>query len=375
MLQLTQSEKSKLTTFVLIFACIGALGALMRVYDFLFLRGLDYSAGLGAARLENMRLVEEAGAGTNYLSAISRSLIGFSSVAAMLVFLRFEQFKWDTIRIALLSFATVLGASALEGGRNTIAVNFVLIASCIITRKALGKRGLPEHKNLKRAINIGVLLSLALLSYIWIDRLEAVGHEGQAATAALETVFDMKFADWISQLQIDGVGGILFTLVGIVFYVIHGVNQMNWLVGSIDSQHLSLGSYNFDLPALALQSISGWNVRFDPSVLERVGVYMTAIGELYIDFGFEGTLLALLAIGYLMGSVWSRMKSSNSVASELLNAWGVAGILVSPLYSILAGFFGVLAVMLLFAVLFGHGRTQSGLSRIAPVPPHTAAES
>lgn len=349
---LTASEQRRLVHFVVIFAIIGAAGALLRTYDFLFLRGLDYSSGLGAARLDNIQLVEAAGAGTNYLSAVSRAMIGFSTAAAMIVFLRFELFSWRVARLALLSFAIMLGASALEGGRNTIAVNFVLIFSAALTRKALTKKGVPSSPRLRRALKTMGLLAFALLSYIWIDRLSAVGHESQNATAAIEAVFDIRFNDWINRMEMDGVGNLIFTLIGIVFYYTHGVNEMNWLVTSIGDSHVSLGAYNFDLLALAIQGATGWNIRFDPAMLERAGVYMTGVGELALDYGVTWTPVVLCLIGYLMGSVWRRMKNSNSIASELLNAWGVAGILVSPLYSIIAGFFGVLAVILFFALFF-----------------------
>lgn len=347
-----EKQVHDLAKYVVFLALIGALGALIRACDFLLLRGLDYSAGLGAARLENMRLVDEVGAGTNYLSAIGRALIGCSTVAAMLAFLRFEQLPWKVSRLALMSFAFVLAASALEGGRNTIAVNFVFIAACAITRKSLVKKALPDHRMLKQFMKISLLLALALVSYIWIDRMGAIGHESENVTSALETLFNVQFADWINQMEMDSWGSFVFTLVGIVFYFIHGLNEMNWLVDSLQFDQLSWGSYNFDLPTLAIQAITGWNIRFDADVLERQGIYMTAIGELFIDFGFTGTLISLLIIGYLMGSVWHRMKRADSVSCELLNAWGIAGILVSPLYSVVAGFFNVLGVILIFGIVF-----------------------
>lgn len=365
---LREKQAHDLGKYVAVLAIIGALGALMRACDFLFLRGLDYSAGIGAARLANMQLVEEVGKGTNYLSALGRALIGFSSVAAMIAFLRFEQLPWKVSRLALMSFAFVLGASALEGGRNTIAVNFLFIAACAITRKSLFKKALPDHSKLRRLIKIGLLLALALMSYIWIDRMSAIGHESQDVTSAIEALFDMQFADWINQMEMDSWGSFIFTLVGIVFYFIHGLNEMNWLVSSLQFEQLSWGAYNFDLPTLAIQAMTGWNIRFDINVLERQGIYMTAIGELFIDFGFVGTLIALLVIGYFMGSVWYRMKRGESVSCELLNAWGIAAILASPLYSIISGFFNVLGVMLIFSVVC---RARTGTPIPAPfVQPH-----
>lgn len=335
---------------ILIFTTLGLLGAILRTYDFIYLRGLDYSLGIGSARLENMKLVNENLSEFRYLSALGRSLIGFSTVSAMIAVLRFEVLPWRIIRYAFFSFLMMIFLSVIEGGRNTIIVNIIIIISCFVTRSSTNKKPIPSHYGLKIILFCAVMLSISFVIYIWLDRMSALGYDQLSHIQALESGFNIEFYDWIKDGKFPFISQIFIVLSGIILYITHGLNEFSILITSNHELPLSYGAYNFDLIITLLGYAIGQNLKFEPTMLDRQGVYLTALGELYLDFGLLGLLSFIAMLSICVGINWKKLQRQNLLFSELLNSYTIAGIIVSPLYSIVAGFLGIFISIVVYKI-------------------------
>jgi len=354
-----------ITSLVYAFSATGLIGALARGIDFYFLRGLDYSEGLGAVRLANVELVGEE-AGARGLAAIGRILIAFSTVAAMATILRFEALSKGARCAALGSLAVAVAVSILEGGRNTLAINLALMACCFLIRWLVGKPAIPGGLVGRAGLAGVAIVAVVFFSYIFVDRSEALGRSLADALTALEASFNVQVSE---QLK-DADGGLLLgaavSLAGLALYVGNGVNELNWVMEWLNANSLAMGAYNLDMPVVALQRMGFDVARFNADLLYRPGVYITAFGELMLDFGVAGTVLILGLIGAAVGRAWYLARRRDSIGMELGLAFAVAWLIATPLYSIVAGFFSVLLAVAVFSLAIAARRPRAGL-HVRPV--------
>lgn len=358
---------NRIVSLATAFAIIGLIGALFRGVDIFFGRGLDFSQGIGAARLENISNVEADGAAQNPLAGIARIMSNFSSIAVMALVLRWENFSNFRMRKIVAIFCVVLLLSVLEGGRNTIAVNLVLVGACVIVRRHQGRIGLPGGNAVRRTILLLALAVPTFFIYVFIDRFEALGHGAGYAVTALENGFNVKFSDSVASANGELIQGILTGLAATSLYLTHTLNELEWVLEWVKHNDLASGAYNFYLIALSLSRMGLPDLTFDLATLTRPGVYVSAFGELAIDFGFGGAVAVCALIGALLGRGWLNARRSVSVSVDIWLALGLAGLLVSPLYSIIPAFLGLFIGAALFGLLLPRASSKHmNLPRLAP---------
>jgi hypothetical protein len=294
-------------------------------------------------------------------------MTNFSSIAAMALVLRWENFPNVRIRQIVAIFFIVLILSVLEGGRNTIAVNLVLVGACVIVRRHQGRIGLPGGNAVRRAILLLALMLPIFIIYVFIDRFEALGYGAGYAVTALENGFNVQFSDAIASADDELTQGILTGLAATSLYLTHTLNELEWVLEWVKNNELASGAYNFYLIALALSRMGLPDLSFDLLTLTRPGVYVSALGEFAIDFGFGGAIAVCALIGALLGRGWLNARRSVSVIVDIWLALGLAGLLVSPLYSIIPAFLGAFIGAALFGLLLPSATSKLMiLPRLAP---------
>lgn len=333
---------------IIVFAIAGALGALVRGYDMFFLRGLDYSAGISAARLENLVLVEAVGAANRPLSAVGKLLMGCSTVAAMACLLRAESMSWRVRLGAAISIGLLLALSTLEGGRNTIAVNLIFLLSVCIVRRRCGAVFLPFGKWVQTAILLGALLALCYFLYIFTDRFSALGYTSDTVTDGIESAFGVRVPPLFSHTSSPGWQELWLGFSMLAVYISHGVDQIAGAIDWVGTAGYGWGAYNLDLVTVALERLGLPVSRYDFAQLPKLGLYLTAPGELVLDFGVLGTCLFLGGFGFSLGLLWKIIKLRKNISAELIVSFSLSALFASPLYSILPGFFGVVIAMFVF---------------------------
>jgi hypothetical protein len=336
---------------VLLFSLAGAAGALARGADMLLLRGIDYSAGFSAARLANISLVEDAGAGAHPLSAVGKLLMGCASVAMVVAVLRFERLPRVLIVSALASWALLLLLSIVEGGRNTIVVNLVLLASACLVRRRQGKRVLPWRRPLRLLLYAMVVLAVTYTFHVFNERFAALGYTDDTVLDGIETTFSVELAPWLREMPPGPAKNTLLGFVMLVIYIGHGVDQLGAVCDWIAVQPLGWGRYNLDLVVIALERAGLPVAQYDVAALPNPGLYRSALGELILDVGRAGTLVLLGGLGAVVGWVWRKLRRGEFLMAELVAAFALCWIFASPLYSIISGFLGVVISMVAFRLV------------------------
>lgn len=335
---------------ILIFAVVGAVGSLARGIDIVFLRGLDYSEGISAARLENIALVGNEGVGTRPLSAIGKLLMGCSTVAIITALLRFEDLSQRLTIFAGLSWILLLILSVFEGGRNTIAVNLLLFGSAGIVRRRNGKRFFPFGVVTRSLARFFLVVVLGYILFVFIDRFSALGYTDDTVVSGIERAYSVEVSPWVKEMPAGPVKSLLLGLVMMIVYICHGLDQLGALFDWLQVGTPGYGRYNLDLMVIALERVGLPVTRFAFADLPKPGLYFTGLGEMFLDLGYAGTLMFLGGAGFWTGTTWRMLRGRNRLMPELLLSFSLCWILASPLYSIFPGFLGVLLAMLIFFV-------------------------
>lgn len=338
----------RLRKAIVFFALAGALGAALRGVDIFLLRGLDFSGGVSAARLDNIAAVESAGAGSRPLSAVGRLLTGCATVAGLVALLRYEYLTPRLRLFAGASWVLTLVLSVLEGGRNTIVINLVLLLLAGLVRQRSGRPYSPFKPMVKLALKAGTMVVVAYVMFVFADRFQALGYTDSTVISGVERTFSVEVAPWVGKMDPGLAKNVVLSGVMLVIYVGHGADQVGALLDWLGTNAAGYGRYNLDLIALTLGRVGLPIERFPFADLPKPGLYVTAIGELVLDIGRSGTIALLFLAGTFVGGLWRTLPIRSKVASELLLCFSLGWLVASPLYSILSGFLGVVLAILAF---------------------------
>lgn len=340
-----------LSSLVVGFAVIGLVGSVSRGVDMFFLRGIDFSEGFSAARLSNMALVEETGVGTRPLSVFGKLLMSCSTVAVLAAFLRAEVVTRSVLLSAAISWVVLMALSVLEGGRNTIVVNLVMFAAAGIVRRGMGLRFAPFGMVVRWGGVLSLVVVAGYILYIFIDRFQALGYTDETVFAGIESLYGITVSPWIKEMPAGAVKSFIVSIVMVLVYVSHGIDQIGLLIDWLKTNGLGYGRYNLDLVVIALERLGASGLRYDFNLVPSPGLYFTALGELLLDFGQLGTIVLIAMLGFLVGSAWRLIKLISSIYMELFLCFVLGGLVVSPLYCIVPGFLGVFISMIGFGVI------------------------
>jgi oligosaccharide repeat unit polymerase len=277
---------------------LGILGIILRVADWVFLRGLTIDTGF----MENREKIESAG--SNAFSMASTLLVPFTVVPYMLYAvarrngLRVGR-TWTSIGLALLwPLLTIV-----IGSRSSM---FMSIGMLAIARLTIFPR---TSKLAVTAIVLGFIGLIYVGGLLFIARLTEIGLkvEGVIKFSAFTHLVPVTneyyhFVSTLPNWQNDSA----FIATTFAQYVLHGVPEFTYLV-----EHYTKGEqwglYGFSFfPRLAATL---WGVTYDANALvfstPRVGTYTTMFGPFYVDYGPLTPIFC-----FLLGSLISFTRKS-----------------------------------------------------------------
>jgi len=338
---------------VLLASVLGFIGATALAVEFLVIRKLDYNVGIGAVRLQ---LAEGRPGSGSVASVIGRVLSGWGPVAGMTVFLRHQEMPRSIRAVGLLSTVAVMATSLLEGGRNTIALIVAMLFGALVVRSVLRRRVAAGYW---AGLALTVVTAAIVFAWMFLDRATAAGWPKTQLLSAIEQRYFVEFPAALHGVQSEPFRTLVAIFAFAYLYMTHSLSELDFLLSHGDPP-LFLGRYNFHTIVLFMHHMGlGISPLELSGVLPRVGVYVSALGEMYLDYGILGALLAFLIIGACSGWVWRLMRAVPRVENELLAVYILTGAMVSPLYSILPvanGFYVLLAILVLKMVRLGKPR-------------------
>ncbi len=333
--------------WVTLLAILGLAGGIMFILDLVVYRGVDLSEGLGAVRYLRAETVSRV----SPLSIFGRIFLGFGPIVGMIWILRYEAIAAPLRTLCALVVLLAMLCGVLEGGRTTPAITLAMIFAATRIRQLEGLGPMPGRALAFQLLKYASIpAALIVFSYIFVSRRAFLYETQEYALELIEQVYLVTFSQSFRQLSPD-----LTTVVaGFYVYLTHSISELTMLV-TIEKSPFWWGRENFHLFFYFFEKIGLLDPTDAPEPLLRGGVYYSALGDLYIDFGMLGTLAIVSLLGLLTGWLWIQAQRRHALAVDLPLAFMLVAILASPLASltVIGNGFSVMLAMLLSPLLYG----------------------
>lgn len=279
--------RRQLLTMYRIAVVLGILGIILRIADWVFLRGLSIDTEF----MENREKIETAGA--NIFSMASTMLIPFT--VAPYMFYAIARRNGLRVGRSLTSLALAMLWPLLTiviGSRSSMFMSIGMIA---ITRIIVFR-----HTS-KLAISAIILVFIGLIylgGLLFIARFSEIGLKIEGVIKFSAFTHLVPVTNEYDQITASLPGwqrDTVFIATTFAQYVLHGVPEFVYLV-----EHYAKGDqwgiYGFPFFPRLLSSL--WGVPYDANAVvfsvPRVGLYTTMFGPFYVDFGPLAPLFCLL---------------------------------------------------------------------------------
>lgn len=270
---------------------LGALGMSLRIYDKIFIRGID----LAQSSLESRDLLADSEAGI--VAALGGALYPFCYVPLILWWARPASWQTSLVAkwaaVALFSFPALDALFLLSRSQMLVALGMLYIAAaCVLCRGRLLHRSLliPALSGLVALIAVSVLAFSTRLSQMGIDVVFSALHSvyGYALTPSPAAVDAMNSPhEWVARTA--------SAAIPLLQYYLHGVFEFALLWDRPDQQVFTFGAQHFTpyVKALSIFGVTNYPDFGTDNVYFRVGVFTTFFGPLWVDFGWWGPLFML----------------------------------------------------------------------------------
>lgn len=328
------------------FAWLGLFGGLCLIVDKLFFSGVDYSAGFSAARLQAAQ--RGAAGDLDYartpLLYLGQASYSFATVAFTLAILHAHAVRRRLVYGAALSLLAPTAVTGIYGGRAGLLLPLLLAFAAVVLRVLRG-RGLRTLAFLAPVFLVLVIGSSLYNRYVLSQRwsLKGAGNYG-TQVRLLQDSRDFYIKPWARGAMESGTLApqTVVNLFDLSTYVAGGPVHFERVMQNSSRIGPYLGQYQArSIATLLLRNIpqlSYYEAIGDELAAERLnGVFLTAWGAGFVDFGWVGLVVSVYLWGLASGRVWRRAVNSDDTGSALLACFLFAAIVVSPLHS-LVGF-------------------------------------
>jgi hypothetical protein len=327
---------------------LGLFGIALRLFDRLFLRGIDY-AGMNAFELREA-LSASSSSPAGIVAAI---MLPLCLIPLMLLLASRDRTSKPLLAIAGLVFLLPMAESLFQLSRSYLLLTLGLgFATIVITRFG----GTPFHRKLILLSVAGVLAILALSTVIFSARLEA--GSGRLA----DSVFDSVYANYLqpsaaAQRTIStGSDTAAFVTLAVLpngMYYISGAYEFSALWTRPDGQQFAYGQmllFPFVRVIHYVMGSDGLSQERVENYVYRDGVFQTFFGPLWVDFGWIGPFL-LVPFGYLVQLLSYRVRTGSTAFLPIYIYLAIV-IFFMPVVNFMVNGFGMLSItaFVIFAV-------------------------
>lgn len=282
---------SQLRFNVLFSSFCGLVGLALICYDRVFLRGIDYSAGLRLARYQWL-----SSEGGSLASVVGNLLIPYSYVCVFfLVVYSSAVSRIGRFLLGLSAFLGIFGHAALNGGRSNILLALIIVLCAIVIRANKTCDGLKLYSYYKflpvvvaAILYIGAIIkSSASMGGVDVETLAALG---------VDSLYG-KVSDYFHDLS--GIGEYLYLIIYGISYLYHG----QWTAQVAYSLPHKEGSYTLYPFSVVLSRLGLIEEPLATGYFSETGAFISLPGAFYYDFGFLGVILLSGLLGVALGVV------------------------------------------------------------------------
>ena len=345
-------------------ACVllGVLGGASIYVDKMFLSGLDYSGGATAVRLTR---TAEASAGierhqSSYFLHFGLLTSHFSLVGLLLYLLAAESFPRRYILLVPLALISPALFAYSYGGRSPVIAALLLCLAAFVVRAMLGRPAIPRAKGVTAILAAAVLAAVFYNSFIFGQRREFRNLDHySAALLSFERAGLFRVRPWVDEWTRHGAvaPGIALDAISSYFYLTVGITGLERVLTFSDRLGPYAGQYEIQILPIALDRV--WpemsllrEMRHELFVAGAAGVFTTAFGSLFLDFGWAGLAVAVFLWGWLSGRCYRRSLRARDPSAALMLCFFVWAVLLSPIHSAV----GISNAVMIPAICWGVAR-------------------
>lgn len=301
------------------------LGVSFNIYDKIFIQGIDYSAGITAARHQMRVAGELRGVNASSIFSILGHLFssGYFLSVSLIVLYRERLDRRYKLYVYFLAFSALMLASVLSSGRSSI----LLISVFMVGAFAISPRGHVSKRDEWGYKLIGIF-ALSILSvyilYIFNDRSLAAGVNLRQYSENFFRYLGLELNSIVTKSFADN--SKIYLILLALAYLSHSYSTSNLLLDHIDESKVIIFNHLIRL----LQKIGlAPEMHFDWLLAGR---FPSLPSALVYQFGYFGFFLASAAIGIFCGTVSLMVTNTNAGVLRLLLFVSAFSVLVmSPL--------------------------------------------
>lgn len=275
------------------------VGILLLAYDRIYLRGIDYTQSLRAARYEWL-----ASEGGSMFGVVGNLFVPLGYVSIFFIF-KYSSYisGWRSGLIIASSLVSVFGHAYLNGGRSNVFLYFVMvyIAYCISGRRfqfssVLGGRGL--------LVCLFLFVSIFYVGSVTYSS-AVIGDVDMRGLLRL-AIFDMYGSPDENFFSRNHNFFVYFALY-FALYLFHGQWTTQVIFELIDRP----GYHSIvSAPTVFLDKLGWIDLGMDSRAFSDTGVFISLPGAIYYDFGWLGVLMIPVFLGFFFGLLLAYLRNN-----------------------------------------------------------------
>jgi oligosaccharide repeat unit polymerase len=369
-LEITGKYSPRIDRLVSSAALVGLIGASIVVIIKTLISGLDFSAGISAARVQRANEVITGTVESSPLFLYPALLtFPFGTASFLSGILDKYSLSKKTLITSKIAILAPVSVTVVSGGRGGILHVVLMGLSAIALLSYSQQKKNYQFKIRFNKLSIVFLMLFIIYSvYIFESRREVTGVES-AYTAFYDwkTNYGIYPADWLSTLVNNGTvdSGLILNAMQTYYYITHGPSMFSKIVESSTEMGPYYGQFQVGilapfidkfLPALSMSD----RITNEAVQVGVAGVFQSAWGMMYLDFGYLGLFVESFILGWICQIVYSNAIHKATLRAKLFFCFTLASILLSPMISPLAfsdSTFTIIAIVL-FGIMLNSSKTN-----------------
>ncbi|AKB07416.1 oligosaccharide repeat unit polymerase [Vibrio cholerae] len=273
----------------------GVIGFLFIFYDRVFIRGIDYTAGLRAARYQWLRETT----GGSMFSVIGNLIVPFGYVSLFFLVVFFQDLRPRyKLLLFLSSLLGVVGHAALNGGRSNLLIAiFVCLIIFIFCRKKDFSSNSIKRNSITSKVYTYFSLVVVLSFVIYMTMQSAV-----VANISLVELVRLGVESLYGQ-PTEHFDLIVNEYTALPIYIISYLFHGSWTAEALYSINDRPGSYLFYPISVIATSLKVMESPIEIGYFSESGAFISLPGAIYYDFGFFGVGIFGSILGFILGCV------------------------------------------------------------------------
>ncbi|WP_157953686.1 hypothetical protein [Oceanimonas marisflavi] len=267
---------------------LSLIGLFFIAFDRVYLRGIDYTQELRAARYEWLDSVGGGGIGI-----LGNLLIPLAYISVFYIVRNYEYIgNKATSFLILSSFFSILGHAFLNGGRSNILLLFLVVYISFVTKVNIFSRVSKKALLISSIISIisfyyvsEIVASSATIGDVNVQELLRLGVLEMYAVPN-DYLFDAELPSYLS------------VFLYCVAYLFHG----QWTAQVVYDLQVKEGFHSIvSTPTVLLDKLGLIDLGLTERAFSDTGVFVALPGSLYYDFGWFGFFLYSAVLGFIFG--------------------------------------------------------------------------